>query len=310
MKDAKKKTSFSQMFQAAIRENPEIFERKIDSNIELKLESFFQMKEGIPSTDELTTFVGNLIDEIAWDFEDSTERKDVRTRLNEFNLKIYTIKSNVRFSQIAPQELFTRVLKFLQTEEEPTGKQFNPIEDENRAMSEEELRKRDYNTRFKIFQDRINSYGVKMPLELSSDMQTIFEVFESQPGEVVSIDFGRMNTREAAYITRILFGLGYRANFYDVKAGNVCAQKIPLVMYKRKEEKSGQQFGKESIGVYDDPCFPQDVYKKLIDYERSLDDLEANKRELLLRQIKAEQQKGKMLDEQISNIKANMSRGV
>lgn len=274
MKEAEEKRSFSQMFQAAIRENPEIFERKIDTNTELKLESFFKMKEGAPSTDELTTFVGNLIDEIAWDFEDSTERKDVRTRLNEFNLKIYTIKSNVRFSQIAPQELFTRVLKFLQTEEEPTGKKFDPIEDEKRAMSEEELRKRDYETRLKIFQDRINTHGVKMPLALSSDMQTIFEIFENQPGELVSIDFGRMNTREAAYITRILFGLGYRAKFDDVKEGKVSAQKIPLVMDKRREEKSGQQFGKESIGVYGDPCFPQDVYKKLIEYEQSLDDLE------------------------------------
>lgn len=274
MKEAEEKRSFSQMFQAAIRENPEIFERKIDTNTELKLESFLKMKEGAPSTDELTTFVGNLIDEIAWDFEDSTERKDVRTRLNEFYLKIYTIKSNVRFSQIAPQELFTRVLKFLQTEEEPTGKQFNPIEDEKREMSEEELRKRDYDTRLKIFQDRINTHGVKMPLTLSSDMQTIFGIFENQPGELVAIDFGRMNTREAAYITRILFGLGYRANFDDVRKGKVSAQKIPLVMDKRREEKSGQQFGKESIGVYCDPCLPQDVYKKLIEYEQSLDDLE------------------------------------
>lgn len=39
-------------------------------------------------------------------------------------------------------------------------------------------------------------------------------------------------------------------------------------------------------------------------------ELEATRRAQLLRQIRAEQQKGKMLDEQISAIKANMSRGV
>lgn len=41
-------------------------------------------------------------------------------------------------------------------------------------------------------------------------------------------------------------------------------------MEKRRESKTGVQFGKESIGIYQDPCFSSDVLKRVQQYQEGV----------------------------------------
>jgi len=272
--DNSKKASIRDLIDQALSENPKFFDMDKDIGIELRLNNFFKEKGRQPSQTEMSEFIDRLIDDIFVSFEESTERKDVRTRINEFNLQIYTIKSNPYFNRFAESELFGKVLSYYQIEDGTYTKDFVPSIDEKRTMSEDELRQGDYEIRMKHFRHIMDLYGTKMPMNYSDDMMIIDEVLEKQEGNAVQLDFGRMDTREAAYVTRILYLMGYRANFEEVKNGKVCAKKIPLIMQKRKDEKNGQQLGRESIGTYKDPAFTDEVYNRLVEYENSLDDLE------------------------------------
>lgn len=254
------------------------FEREADETIDIGLEQYLSSN---PSTEQLSTFVENMIRKIFIEFANDTEVKDVKTRLDEFYMKIYTIKSNPTFQQITcrddkGKQLYARVLSFLQTEQSPTGKDFIPSKNSQIVMSPEDLRKKDYDIRLKGLQQILDYYGTGIiPLGISDNFQTIYEKFQEQPGNTVSINLGRMNTLPAAYITRIFFDLGYRVNYEDVKkGGDITAQKIPLLMEKRENVKNGQQFGKESIGIYNEPYLSQEVMNKLQEYVQGLDYLE------------------------------------
>ena len=45
-------------------------------------------------------------------------------------------------------------------------------------------------------------------------------------------------------------------------------------MEKSKDLKNGQQYGKESLGAYKQPYFSQDVIKRLMEYQASIDGVE------------------------------------
>ena len=97
------------------------------------------------------------------------------------------------------------------------------------------------------------------------------EQFYENADNTLSLNFGRMNMNEAPIMTRILFDLGYKVNFDDLlKGGQISAKKIPLIMEKRRESKTGVQFGKESIGIYQDPCFSSDVLKRVQQYQEGV----------------------------------------
>lgn len=274
MDNSKKEVSIRDLIEQEISKNPNFFEMDMDTDTRLRINLFLKTEMEDPTQEDLTDFIDRLLDSICRDFEDTTERKDVRTRINEFNLKIYTIKSNPYFARLANQELFGKVLSYLQIEDGTDAKSFVPSIDEKRPMSQEELKKRDYEIRKRHFKDIIDLYGTTMPTNYSDDMIIIDEALEAQTGDSIQLELGHVDVREAAYITRILFGLGYKADFDDVKNGYVCARKIPLIMEKRKEEKSGQQLGKESIGAYRNPALTDEVYDRIMQNEQALDDIE------------------------------------
>ena len=248
-------------------------EAENDLEIVCQIDSYLMDNPQI-STEEFSMFIDDLLLGIGEQFANDTRVKDTKTRIEEFNKKIYTIAEHPRFQQMTSRDetgrnLYGRVLEFLQTEQYPTGREYKPSKDKRQTMNETDLENRDYNIRKKWLEHFISRYNI--PESISANFMVASEQFYENADNTLSLNFGRMNMNEAPIMTRILFDLGYKVNFDDLlKGGQISAKKIPLIMEKRRESKTGVQFGKESIGIYQDPCFSSDVLKRVQQYQEGV----------------------------------------
>ncbi len=252
-------------------------EEEVDLTINSQIDNYLMDNPQI-STDEFSVFIDDLLGSIGEKFADDISIKDTKTRINEFNKRIYTIKEHPKFQQITSYDevggdLYGRVLEFLKTEQDPTGTQYRPSQDIKQAMNKSDLENKDYDIRIKYLNHLINRYNI--PESISYNFMVTYENFCDNPNNTMTLDFHRMNMNVAPIMTRILFELGYTVNFDDLlKGGQISAEKIPLVMEEDRKVKTGMQFGKESIGVYHDPCFSSDVFKRIEQYEKNIKDLD------------------------------------
>ena len=247
-----------------------------DLDIQLTLTEYFANNPNC-STEQLTQFINDLITRIGEQFTNDTERKDVKTRIEEFNKRIYTIKHNDDVQLLTAGDdcgkiLYGKIFELLQSDQFPTGKEYSPLKDKNQTMNEADLEKRDYEIRVKLLKHLADTYVIDMPLDLSADFQTIYEQFCENPEGMKNLHLGRMNIRNAAIITRVFFDAGYKVNFDDLLSGGlITTSKIPLIMDKSKET---EQYAQKNSNEYHDPCFSQDVMKRIQDYVESLDGVE------------------------------------
>lgn len=273
------KKSSTPITDALRKADEEFLDQDYDLNIELTLTHFFTENPNC-STQEISIFVNDLITRIGEQFANDTEFKDTKTRIQEFNKRIYTIKNHNDVAFLTCRDdigtqISGKLFELLQSEQYPSGKDYLPHKDKNLSISKEALEQRDYEIRAKYLEHIIDTYGMDIPESISANFQIICEQFFENPQDIMSLDIGRMNMQGAATITKILYNLGYRVNFDDLlKGGQISAEKVPLLMEKSKDLKNGQQYGKESLGAYEQPAFSQDVIKRLMEYQASIDGVE------------------------------------
>ena len=278
------------------------FEEEKDLGIEYQIDDYLIDNPNI-STKDFASFIDDLLFSIGDKFASDTEIKDTKTRIDEFNKKIYTIKAHPQFQLITSRDeiggnLYGRVLEFLQTEQYPTGREYRPSIDKRYIMSENDLESRDYDIRRKWLEHLTNQYDIPEPI--SANFMVASEQFYNNPNNTtMTLDFGRTNMNIAPFMTRFFYNLGYKVNFDDVlKGGQICAEKISLAMSKVQKSKTGVQMGKESIGIYNEPCFSSDVLKRIKEYAETIKGVEKYFRKTVgMPEIKNYDEQGGEIDE-------------
>ena len=170
--------------------------------------------------------------------------------------------------------------------------------DKRYIMSENDLESRDYDIRRKWLEHLTNQYDIPEPI--SANFMVASEQFYNNPNNTtMTLDFGRTNMNIAPFMTRFLYNLGYKVNFDDVlKGGQICAEKISLAMSKVQKSKTGVQMGKESIGIYNEPCFSSDVLKRIKEYAETIKGVEKYFRKTVgMPEIKNYDEQGVEIDE-------------
>jgi len=177
--------------------NKLLSEAENDLEIVCQIDSYLMDNPQI-STEEFSMFIDDLLLGIGEQFANDTRVKDTKTRIEEFNKKIYTIAEHPRFQQMTSRDetgrnLYGRVLEFLQTEQYPTGREYKPSKDKRQTMNETDLENRDYNIRKKWLEHFISRYNI--PESISANFMVASEQFYENADNTLSLNFGRMRHR-------------------------------------------------------------------------------------------------------------------
>jgi len=254
--------------------NSELPKDDVDYIINREVSSFFAENKS-PNFKDVKLLVDKLIIETWNQFATETGKKDVRTRISDFNKRIYSIKENSNFQiwmtkSEAGKELYGRVMSLLESERFPDPREYSPERDKRTVIDGRDLKQADFDIRKKCFEDIINNNNFDMVT--SAHMQTLCDIIGDKPKNSIEMYLGRMDMTHAIQMKVILQNLGYNIDLNSLLTGSesITASKIPLT-YEKRNDKTFQNWELEEMGIPDGFSFEE--WKMVQEHDENLEGL-------------------------------------
>lgn len=186
--------------------------------------------------DTLLEYINGIVDKVYKEFEDTTRIEDVNTRIERFNKRISTIRSNANFQRLTMskdkgKELYGKIAGLTKTYIEQPGA--TEARYGQKHQDETYLKRRDLEIRLKGLGYRMSSYDSNVSLEQALIAEKLLQQISIKHPSFLKLELGEMNGEELAFAQNELSRLGFNSQVPNQYEGIAFAQRIPLVMKKR-----------------------------------------------------------------------------